>query len=169
MLRRSNLETRFRRSAQPVGLQEFLEMIWPGLKDEDMKIMHRWAQLREAFSVLTNPNFGAMDSELRRIFDLLVAPKGQDMLPLGELVRARVIPKDEVLRLASSPHGAVDLFHRVNFEDFKMLTQPYLKTTYVSPETEKLMKAEEELLSSNKLESTFKSEIGKAIGRGGSY
>ncbi|CAL1170563.1 unnamed protein product [Cladocopium goreaui] len=48
MLRRARLEFRFRRSAAPVLLEDFLLMIWPKATSEDRARMMRWAELREA-------------------------------------------------------------------------------------------------------------------------
>jgi Ca2+-binding EF-hand superfamily protein len=159
-LRRSNLEDRFRRSAQPVQLQEFLRMVWPDLKEKDLQIMMRWAQLREAFSVLKGSQFKAHDLELRQIYDLLDAPKRDNQLPLGEIVRAQIASREEVFKILKRAHKT-DLHAAITYDEFKHMFLTYLKDNYVSSETMRLMKQDEDNHHTAQFESMFHAQVHK--------
>mmetsp|Transcript_85987 Transcript_85987/g.161972 ORF Transcript_85987/g.161972 Transcript_85987/m.161972 type:complete len:428 (-) Transcript_85987:117-1400(-) len=143
MLRRSGLEQRFRKSAQPVDLKEWLTMIWPAATRRDMHMMTRWAKLREAWSIVHTVQFRSTDNELNRIFDLL-CESAEGEVPLGEFVRAQLIPYQECQKLFRK----IDLHHRINKESDKSTLQSHFKT-HVNAETQRRMKAEEEAMISN--------------------
>lgn len=161
MLRRSGLEQRFRKSAHPVGLQEFLRMIWPAAQEQhkiptmrgaqrrkederDMQLMERWAKLREAWSIVHNKNFRSTDNEMNRIYNLC-AENGEDEVPIGEFVRAQLLRADDGQKLFRTP----DLYHRLNKESDKSVLQNHFKVTYVTLDTQRKMKQEEEAMISN--------------------
>lgn len=144
MLRRSGLEQRFRKSAQPVDLKEWLTMIWPAATHRDMLMMMRWAKLREAWSIVHGREFRSTDAEMNRVFDLL-SESADCEVPLGEFVRAQLMTVQECQKLFRK----LDLHHRVNKENDKSTLQNHFKTTYVNLETQRRMKAEEEALISN--------------------
>jgi Ca2+-binding EF-hand superfamily protein len=158
VLRRSNLEDRFRRSAQPVYLEEFLYMVWPGLKEKDLQTMLRWAQLREAFSVLKGSQFKAHDLQLRQIYDLLDAPKRDNQVRLGEIVRAQIASRDEVFKILKQAHKT-DFHAPITYDDFKQLFLTYLKNTYVSTENMRLMKQDEDSQQTTQFESMFHAQV----------
>jgi hypothetical protein len=64
MLRKSALEVRFRASAQPVKLQDWIHMLWPFSTDEELELMMRWAALRQAWSILHIPQERRRDRDL---------------------------------------------------------------------------------------------------------
>lgn len=175
MLRKSQLDMRFRRSAKPVTLKEFLCMIWPGAVKEEISMMRQWSRLREAHAVVMAPNFRASDADVRRVFDLLleeppevdsegecpVIPPPREV-PLGELVRAQLIPRKEALKMMQGQGNDKahqqkegDLYQMLSLEVFRIAVQPVLKQMYVTQDVLKRMKQEEDMSITNNLESMF--------------
>lgn len=173
MLRKSQLDMRFRRSARPVTLEEFLCMIWPGALDEDLALMRQWARLREAHAVAHTPNFRAGEADVRRVFELLLPAETQEqevegvclafpaprVVPVGELVRSQLIPRKEALAMMQG-HGndkahQGDLHQMLSLEVFRAAVQPVLKQMYVTQDVLKRMKQEEDMSLTNNLESMF--------------
>lgn len=175
MLRKSQLDMRFRRSAKPVTLEEFMSMIWPGASAEDVKMMRQWARLREAYTVVTLPNFRASEADLRRVFDLLLEEPEEEAeagvclafplpkeVPLGELVRAQLIPRKEALKMMQGQgngkehqHKEGDLYQTLSLDVFRVAVQPVFKQMYVTTEVLKRMKQEEDMSMTNNLEAMF--------------
>lgn len=176
MLRKSQLDMRFRRSARPVTLKEFLSMIWPGALEDDLALMMTWARLREAHAVVITPNFRAGEADIRRVFELLLGPQEKEnegegvclafppakAVPLGELVRAQLIPRKEALRMMQlqgneKAHQAKegDLHQMLTLDVFRVAVQPVFKSMYVTQDVLKRMKQEEDMSITNNLESMF--------------
>lgn len=133
MLRRARLELRFRRSAAPVLLEDFLLMIWPKATVEDRTRMMRWAELRECFDIVQH-NFGATDQDLDRLFRLLSfrSNGGQVQVVASELGRARLLPREVIVTFARERHPKEVCF---NYEDFKSIVWPKLKERWMSSDT----------------------------------
>ncbi|CAE8615936.1 unnamed protein product [Polarella glacialis] len=72
MLRRAKLELRFRKSAKPVSVEEFLRLIWPQVTPEDWTVMQKWAEQRRHHDLSTN--FRGADVESNRSGFNLRAP-----------------------------------------------------------------------------------------------
>jgi len=66
--RRARLGDRFRESASPVSVVEFMRLFWRSLNDEDVATMSEYARLRQAYQTLLKPGFKACDAEMDRIF-----------------------------------------------------------------------------------------------------
>merc|ERR1712151_999590 len=66
--RLAKLDSRFRSSTIPLTLKEYLRLIWPAATQKDEQMMHRWAQLREAWHIVNKRDFRAMESELSQVF-----------------------------------------------------------------------------------------------------
>lgn len=129
-LRRSGLHQRFRESAADVSLDEFFKLMWPKAPPDDLAKMLRWAQLREAQSVLREPQFRGDNGDLRKIFDLL-DENGDGGLSVRELQRSGILSKDEIVLLM----GASRTDGKLNFNDFVCFVQPHMKKMYVSEST----------------------------------
>mmetsp|Transcript_61579 Transcript_61579/g.114316 ORF Transcript_61579/g.114316 Transcript_61579/m.114316 type:complete len:424 (+) Transcript_61579:147-1418(+) len=131
-MRRACLEDRLRWSSAAVSLKEFLQLIWPTAGSEDMKMILRWAQLREAWTALRQRSFQGDELELRRIWDLL-DPNHRGEIAAGEFVRADIFTEKEVagiLQKAQFSHN-YDLFTIVPWEAYRQFFGPVLKQTYV--------------------------------------
>lgn len=133
MLRRARLEFRFRRSAAPVLLEDFLLMIWPKATSEDRTRMMRWAELRECFDIVKH-NFGATEQDLERLYRLLSfrSKGGQVQVVASELGRARLLPKEVISTFARERHPKEVCF---DYEDFKTIVWPKLRERWVSSDT----------------------------------
>lgn len=126
VIRHSNIEARFRKSSDPVTLHEFLRMVWPSASDDEIKLMERWGQLREAQRVLRDRNFRADEAEMKRIFTLL-DDNDDRTLTVGELYRSNILTPKEIKSILR-----VDgLDKRVTFDEFRSACQPHLKAMYV--------------------------------------
>jgi len=71
VLRKCDLEARFRANAQEVQLEEFLLRMWPQANAEDMKKMLHWAKMRDAQELVRAGNYTGKKEKLQQIFDLL--------------------------------------------------------------------------------------------------
>lgn len=99
VLRRSRLTERFRQSSQDVPLDEFLRMMWPDVKEEDLAKMTRWCQLRAAQTAIQGRCHGEVpDSVLREIFDLLDL-NGDQRVSVEELYWGEILTAEQVSRL----------------------------------------------------------------------
>lgn len=152
MLRKSSLENRFRLSATPVSMSEWISMIWPGSTEKELELMMRWAALREAWSIVHRPGFRGLEQEMNRVFHLLDTDKFRGDVPLGELVRAQILTPEECLKLFRTRdlHSPI-----VNREAFRNVVHPHLKAHYVTADTKRAMKQDEEALISSQLDSAF--------------
>ncbi|CAJ1436549.1 unnamed protein product [Effrenium voratum] len=140
MLRRARLEFRFRRSAAPVHLEEFLLMLWPKAMEEDRLRMMRWAELRECFDIVSH-NFGASDQDLEKLFRLLGSRSNEGKVVASDLSRSSVLPGDVVAGFAKERHPKEVLF---DSEEFKSIVWPKLKERWMNQETMKKQKTVEE-------------------------
>jgi Ca2+-binding EF-hand superfamily protein len=71
VLRRVDLESRFRENGKDVTLQEFLHLMWPHATEQDRKKMMHWAKLRDAQDLVRAGNYTGESGRLQEIFDLL--------------------------------------------------------------------------------------------------
>jgi len=148
MLRRSRLENRFRDSAQPVTMEEFLRLLWPAAKDRDFVLMRRWSELREAHSIGLQDNFRGTEPELSRMFHYLV--QGEGRINAYDIVRSQVLGLDEVHRVLKTSETSADLRqHLVDKETFKSAVWPEVKQKFIQAETLARMKREEESLNNS--------------------
>lgn len=151
LLRRSRLAARFRDSATPVTLDEFLRLIWPLLQEKDFKLVRRWAQLREAHSTIVRSNFRGQDAELSKVFEHL-DPQGEGRICANDVARAQILPREEVQRLTKSR----DLKRFwLDKEAFKSMLWPELRSKYIRPETVARIKKEEEHLMNSAFAGAF--------------
>jgi len=155
MLKRSQLEVRFRENAQDVSLEEFLQLIWPAATEADIVKMLRWGQLREAQSVLRDDSFRGETSELRRVFDLL-DEDGDTMLSVSELERAQIFTQKEIATLMFTDRPEASRDTQLSFADFCFYAQHHLKALYVTPDMQKAMKEEQEQNQAQELERSFR-------------
>jgi len=155
MLKRSQLESRFRESAQDVSLDEFLQLLWPSATDEDIAKMLRWAQLREAQAVLRDDSFRGETSELRRVFDLL-DENGDTMLSVNELQRAQIFTQKEIATLMFQDRPDATIDTKLSFADFCFYAQHHLKAMYVTADMQKVMAQEQEKNQNDELERSFR-------------
>jgi len=156
VLRRSGMEGRMRRSSQSVELDEFIKMLWPSVTEKEIAKIHRWAQLRDAWHTVAHGAFRGEDKELRKAFNHLLMD-GDPKLPVGQLWRAHILSKYEILQVLHTE----DDNHKVTYEDFRVLALPYLQAKYITAETKRKMKAEEEAKDAQTFETTFRSMIAK--------
>ncbi|CAE7159439.1 unnamed protein product, partial [Symbiodinium pilosum] len=142
MLRRARLEFRFRRSAAPVTLEDFLAMVWPKATVEDRAKMLRWAELRECYDMIRH-NFTATDQDLDKLFKLLSTRKPGEppKVIASELSRSRVLARDVVIGFAKERHPKEVLF---DFEEFKSIAWPKLKERWMTQDSFKKQKTVEE-------------------------
>jgi hypothetical protein len=138
---RGDLHERFRSSAAEMTLDELLGRAWPTLTDGDRKIMGHWAKLRDAYSVVSTSSFQGTLDDLKRIFDLLDVECSQK-LSIGELVRARILTKDECQKVfkdlfkdfnrRSSAGDSCDTSNlSLSFDKFCFMTKEHLSEKYV--------------------------------------
>mmetsp|Transcript_2201 Transcript_2201/g.4686 ORF Transcript_2201/g.4686 Transcript_2201/m.4686 type:complete len:381 (+) Transcript_2201:76-1218(+) len=145
-LRRARLENRFRDSAQPVSLGEFLRLLWPNAKDDEFKLMRRWSELRECRTFIAQENFRGSDIELNQAWNLL-DPEKNGRISAWEVVRAQILGGDEVRRVLKT---GGDLKPRlVDKETFKGIIWPEVRQKYIQPETLIRMKREEDSMLTN--------------------
>jgi len=147
LLRRAKLEDRFRASARPVTLAEWLTLIWPQATPRDVALMNRWSQLREAWSIFNNNNFRGLESDLRRVFEFLDG-NGEGKVRLSDLARAQILPAEEMRRIAKT-HDLASMW--MDLDTFRNQMWPELKTKFLRAETIARMKKEEEA----SMQSTF--------------
>mmetsp|Transcript_28253 Transcript_28253/g.65586 ORF Transcript_28253/g.65586 Transcript_28253/m.65586 type:complete len:451 (-) Transcript_28253:57-1409(-) len=144
-MRRARLEARLRCSASPVCLQEFLQLIWPAAGGEDLKLMLRWAQLREAYTLLRLRSFRGDEQELRRVWDLL-DPHRRGEVPAGEMVRAGILSEPDVASILQKAQFSRhhDLFTIIPQEAYRQFFAPVIKQTYFVPEGQSAQHTEQE-------------------------
>lgn len=144
MLRRARLECRFRSSAVPVRLEDFLAMVWPTATIEDRAKMLRWAELRECYDIISH-RFSATDQDLEKLFTLLCGPPMKPGEPqkvlASELSRSRILPRDVVVGFAKERHLKEVAF---DYEEFKSIAWPKLKERWMSKDSFNKQKAVEE-------------------------
>lgn len=155
MLRKSGLEDRFRKSAQPVTLQDWITMIWPGSTQQELELMMRWAALREAWSIVHSLDFRCHDSEMTRIYELLDTEGGRGEIPLGEFIRAHILSDEELMKLFRTR----DLHTAINKETYRNVIHPHLKTHFVTHDTKNQMKKEEEAITSRDIDVQFRAGL----------
>lgn len=151
-MRRSRLEERFRNSAAPVTLEEFLQLLWPGAGQQELKQMRRWSRLREARTIMNDSSFRGSETELKRIFDHLDS-RGEGRVSARDVISARLVSCDELRRLleAEDSSGA-----GLDLEVFRARVWPHLMTAFISPEVAvKLKEKEEDAM----FESTFRRSL----------
>lgn len=142
---RGDLHERFTSSATEMTLSELLKRIWPNATDDDRKMMKQWATLYDAFSILSSDSFQGTHRDLKQLFDLLDLD-GSQTLSMSELVRARILTKDEAHQLLKNWHekmGSVSpqgqrLTLSLSFSDFCILVQQPLTEKYGQQKKESL-------------------------------
>lgn len=147
---RGDLHERFRTSSAALTFEELLDRIWPTATDTDKKMMKQWTKLYDASSYLSTGSFQGTHHNLKQIFDLLDLD-GSQTLSMSELVRARILTKDEarnLLQAWNSEFGQGDddceshstngktLGLNLNFSDFCVLLQKPLTDKYVQVKSE---------------------------------
>lgn len=124
---KAKLKQRFRASAVEMTFGELIERMWPAATDSDRKMMNHWARLRDASLIISSPSFRATRLNMKQIFDLLDTD-GSEMLSLSELVRARILTKDEAKQLLQDFHkmfGETRDSRNLSFSEFKALTRKH--------------------------------------------
>lgn len=160
ILRRSGLNERFRQSAADVTLEELLKLVWPKAADEDMVKLLRWAQLREAQSVLREQQFRGDNKDLQKIFELL-DENSDGNLSVGELQRAAILTKEEIKDLM----GTACMDATLNFQDFVGFIQPHFQKKYVSPENRVRERRNEDHDNSAEDKANFASQLRGIMGK----
>ncbi|CAE7438169.1 unnamed protein product [Symbiodinium microadriaticum] len=97
MLRRARLECRFRSSAVPVRLEDFLAMVWPTATIEDRAKMLRWAELREI------DNEDENDDGTSRSWPFSGSPSAVAAMAMDRLNRSRRDKLDWAAKLGLGP------------------------------------------------------------------
>jgi hypothetical protein len=158
VLRRAQVDQRFRRSAQPIVFQEWITMLWPNQGEHELEVMMRWAELREAYNIVHHKKFRCHETEMNRVYFLIDQPpacrpnrrkedgkdepsRGSGDIPLGELVRACLLTQEEVFKLFRDKK---DLHDTISKETFKIQAHPHFKTYYVTADMKSKLKQEEE-------------------------
>jgi len=129
---KAKLQQRFRASAAEMTFEEFIERMWPSSTDSDRKMMNHWARLRDASLIISSPSFRATRLNMKQIFDLLDTD-GSEMLSLSELVRARILTKDESKKLLQEFHktfGGTKDSQNLSFSEFKVVTRKHFLEKY---------------------------------------
>lgn len=157
VLRRSGMEARMRSSSASVDLDEFITMLWPSVTEDEVSKIHRWSQLRDAWHTVADGSFRGEDKELRKAFNYLVMDERDPKLLVGQLWRAHIMNKYEISTVLHTD----DDNHKVTYEDFRVLALPFLQAKYITAETKRKMKAEEEARDVQTFETTFRSMIPK--------
>lgn len=149
---RGDLHERFRSSAADMTFMELLERIWPLATDADKKMMRQWAKLYDASLFLSSDSFQGTHHDLKQIFDLLDLD-GSQTLSMSELVRARILTKDEAQQLLKDWHkefsknesssdsqrgSGQKLSLSLGFSDFCILVQKPLTEKYAQKQEEGL-------------------------------
>jgi len=149
---RANLHQRFRSNAGEMTLQELVQLVWPNASETDKRQMSDWAKLRDAWALLTDPDFQGTREDLKKVFDLLNI-EGDDMLSISDLVRSRILTKVESQNLlrqwykafnkASDDSGSESGIEPPNsenlclsFNEFCQMTQKHLCEKYVQKDDE---------------------------------
>jgi len=149
----ADLQSRFRSSATEMTLAELLGRVWPMITDGDRKMMMNWAKLRDASAILKASSFQGTREDLKRIFDFLEAANpqvsGSQSLSMGELVRARILTKDESQKLLQDWYASFSKQSsdsecgcknansdslNLSFNEFCLMTQDHLSEKYVQKE-----------------------------------
>eukprot|EP00746_Dinoflagellata_sp_MGD_P125179 gnl/MRDRNA2_/MRDRNA2_59894_c0_seq1.p1 gnl/MRDRNA2_/MRDRNA2_59894_c0~~gnl/MRDRNA2_/MRDRNA2_59894_c0_seq1.p1 ORF type:complete len:344 (+),score=55.56 gnl/MRDRNA2_/MRDRNA2_59894_c0_seq1:96-1127(+) len=124
---RAKLQQRFRATAADLTFEELIERMWPAATESDHKMMNHWARLRDASMIISSPSFRGSRQNMKQVFDLLDA-EGSEMLSLSELVRARILTKEELKKLLQDFHemfgGRKDI-QALSFSEFKVITQKH--------------------------------------------
>lgn len=71
VLKRVDLENRFRENAKEVTLEEFLRLMWPQATEEDTRKMMHWVKLRDAQELIRTGNYTEEPHRLKEVFELL--------------------------------------------------------------------------------------------------
>lgn len=147
---RGDLHERFRSSAAEMTLAELIGRVWPTVTDCDRKTMTQWGKLRDASAILRAASFQGTREDLKRIFDLLGHDSSQT-LSIGELVRARILTRDESEKLLqdwykaftkkkhdsdsdSASESGNNAHLNLSFNEFCLMTQEHLTEKYVQKE-----------------------------------
>lgn len=128
---KAKLQQRFKASAAEMTFEELIERIWPAATHADRNIMNHWARLRDASMIILSPSFRASRENMKHIFDLL--DDGNEMLSLSELVRARILTKDESKKLMQDFHetfGGTKESRTLSFSEFRVISQKYFREKY---------------------------------------
>jgi len=131
---KAKLHQRFRASAADMTFQELLERIWPAATASDRKMMNHWARLRDVSLIISSRSFRGTRQNMKQIFDLLDAD-GSEMICPSELVRARILTKDELKKLMQEFHemfGGRQESRTLNFGEFKVIAQKHFLEKYAN-------------------------------------
>ncbi|KAF4677434.1 hypothetical protein FOL47_001646 [Perkinsus chesapeaki] len=71
MLRRSGLDSRFCTTSLPLSLHDYFKLIWPRATPDDLDIMVRWSELREARNALQATRYRVSVADIKRAFELM--------------------------------------------------------------------------------------------------
>jgi len=140
--RRARLGDRFRDSASPVSVVEFMRLFWRNLNDADITEMTEWARLRQAYLTLLKPGFKASDTEMDRIFTNL-DKNGDHTIKASALVEAGILSGSEVFgllkhrRTNGAPTATIDRLI------YKSVICPFLREKYVHPDVLAKLRDEE--------------------------
>lgn len=145
---RGDLHARFRTSSKELSFEELLDRIWPSATDADKKMMNQWTNLHDASSYLSTDSFQGTHRDLKQIFDLLDMD-GSQTLSMSEMVRARILTKDEArdllknwnkefgggsddleTHLANRKKSGFNTDKSLSFSDFCLLMQKPLTDKY---------------------------------------
>lgn len=141
LIARSDLHERFRTSAAEMTFMELFNRIWPAATDADRKMVTEWTKLYDACAYLSTASFQGTHHDLKQIFNLLDLD-GSQTLSMSEMVRARILTKDEARNLLKSWNKQFDegcdshsahgkrLGLSLGFSDFCLLMQKPLTDKY---------------------------------------
>lgn len=131
-IRKAKLQQRFRASAAEMTFEELIERTWPAATDSDRKMMNHWARLHDVSLIISSPSFRGTRQNMKQIFDLLDAD-GSEMVSLNELVRARILTKDESKKLLQDFHemfGRTPDSRTLSFIEFKAVARKHFLEKY---------------------------------------
>lgn len=157
---RADLHARFRTSSAALTFDELLNRMWPTATDADRKMMTQWTKLYGASQLLQKESFQGTHHDLKQIFDLLDMD-GSQTLSMSEMVRARILTKEEArdllknwskefgggnddleTHLANRKKSSFNTDKSLCFSDFCLLMQKPLTEKYASKEEEGSVKQE---------------------------
>lgn len=125
IIRKTGCSAYFHSTAEDLTREEFTLLSFPSATASDLERMRRWAELGKARFLMERDDFRGIDSEMGRVFELLVAEE-EDGLALTELVRSQILTVEE-LREALPVHRE---FHPLSFAEFLEFLRPLICAKY---------------------------------------
>jgi len=121
VVRRSRLSAYFKATARDIPLEEFMLRYFPNANDTDIMKMHRWVNLRRAYSLVKQHEFQGSHEEMKQVFSFLEEDCCGNVSAC-ELIRAQILSRTEVLAIQLPSC----VLHKMSFEVFEDSIAPKL-------------------------------------------